>query len=65
MGYPVVAASRAILFAVAVNLDHPAHYIRWGWIQISVANFIVILLMFAVFLLAIFLRFPGTRREKP
>jgi len=27
-----------------VNLNHPAHYIHWGWFQISVANFIVIAL---------------------
>jgi hypothetical protein len=50
------------VLGAAVNLDHPARYIHWGWFQISVANLIVILLMLAVFVLAILLPFPGRRR---
>jgi uncharacterized membrane protein len=46
-----------------VNLDHPAHYIHWGWFQMSIANFVVILLMVAVFVLAIVVPFPGARRR--
>ncbi len=41
-----------------INLNGPGHYIHWGFIQISVANFVVILLMIAVFVLAILLPFP-------
>jgi hypothetical protein len=51
------------VLAAAVNLNHPARYIHWGWFQISVANLIVILLMVAVFVLAILLPFPGRRRS--
>lgn len=46
-----------------VNLDHPAHYIHWGWFQMSIANFVVVLLMVAVFVLAIVVPFPGARRR--
>ena len=51
------------VLGAAVNLDHPARYIHWGWFQISVANLIVILLMVVVFILAILLPFPGRRRS--
>jgi hypothetical protein len=51
------------LAAAAVNLNHPAHYIHWGWFQISVANFVVIVLMLIVFVLAILLPFPAGRRS--
>jgi hypothetical protein len=51
------------VLGAAVNLDHPARYIHWGWFQISVANLIVILLMVAVFILAIVLPFPGRKRS--
>lgn len=51
------------LLAALVNLNGPGHYIHWGFIQISVANLVVILLMVAVFILAILLPFP--RRKDP
>jgi len=47
----------------AVNLDHPARYVHWGWFQMSVPNLIVIVLMLVVFVLAIVLPFPGGRRS--
>jgi hypothetical protein len=47
----------------AVNLDHPAKYVHWGWFQMSVANLVVILMMLVVFVLAIVLPFPGGRRS--
>jgi len=50
-----------VLLGAVVNLNHPAHYFHRGWFQISVANFVVILLMIAVFMLALFLPFPGRR----
>ena len=46
------------LLAALINLNGSGHYIHWGFIQISVANFVVILLMIAVFILAIVLPFP-------
>jgi hypothetical protein len=42
-----------------VNLDKPGHYIHWHFIQISVANLIVIGSMVVVFLLAVLIPFPG------
>jgi hypothetical protein len=44
--------------AALVNLNHPGHYISWGFIQISVANLVVICLMVLVFVLAILIPFP-------
>jgi hypothetical protein len=48
---------------LAVNLNHPGHYVHWGVIQISVANLVVIGLMIVIFVLAIVLPFPKGRRE--
>ncbi len=48
-----------------------AHFLHWGVIQISLANLIVIVLMLAVFALALLLPFPqghddeDTAREMP
>ena len=53
----------SILFAALVNLNGSGNYIHWGFIQLSVANFVVILLMILVFILAIVLPFP--RRPGP
>ena len=46
-----------------VNLDKPGHYIHWHFIQISVANLIVIATMLVVFALAIVIPFPGHRSK--
>ena len=55
--------SFGFLFAALINLNGTGRYIHWGFIQISVANLVVILLMIAVFVLAILLPFP--RRKEP
>jgi hypothetical protein len=52
------------LFAALLPLNSPGHYIEWHFIQISVANFIVIVLMVVTFIAALFLPFPGRRRRK-
>jgi hypothetical protein len=49
---------------VAINLNHPGRYVHWGVIQISVANLVVIAIMIALFVLALFLPFPGRRRDR-
>jgi hypothetical protein len=41
------------------NLNHPAHTVDWSFVHLSVANVVVIGLMFVVFALAILLPFPG------
>ena len=48
----------ALLLGALVNLNGSGHYIHWGFIQLSVANFVVIVLMVVVFVLAIVLPFP-------
>ncbi len=44
----------------AINLNHPGHYVHWGVIQISVSNVVVIGIMVALFIAALFLPFPGS-----
>ncbi len=45
-----------------VNLNPPGHYIHWGFILISMANFLVIVAMLIVFVLALTLPFVHSRR---
>jgi hypothetical protein len=45
------------------SLDGRPRYVHAGWFLISVANLTVILLMIAVFCLALVLPFPGDRAE--
>jgi len=46
---------------LAVGLNGTGYYIHWGFIQISLANLIVIILMIVVFILALVLPFPRGR----
>lgn len=45
-------------------MNHPATYLKSGWLQISVTNLLVILLMLAIFALAVFIPFPMDREEQ-
>jgi len=56
----LLAGRDAVLGAV-FNLNSPAHVVKWHFIELSLANVIVIALMFVVFALAIALPFPGAR----
>ncbi len=40
-----------------IDLSHPGHYVHWGFIQLSVANMVVIGLMVVVFVAAILIPF--------
>ena len=46
-------------------MDAPAPYIHWGFILISLPNFLVIVVMLLLFVLALVLPFPshGTREH--
>jgi len=55
-----ILSAPAVLGA-AINLDHTGHYLHWGFVQISVANLVVVLAMLALFVLAIVLPFPKGR----
>lgn len=56
--------SQASVMGAVFNLDHPAHVVEWHFIQLSVANLIVIALMLVVFIVAIVLPFPGAARRR-
>jgi hypothetical protein len=49
--------------AAIFNLNHPAHYVHWHFIDVSVSNIIVIALMLVVFAVAILAPFPGHRTK--
>ena len=44
--------------AAIFDLNHPAHTLHWHFISLSVANVVVIVLMFVVFAAAILAPFP-------
>ena len=46
-----------------IDLNSPGRYVHWGFIQISVANIVVIALMFVVFAAAILI--PFSHRDRP
>lgn len=50
--------------AALVPLNTLGHYLHWHFIQISIANFLVIVLMVITFVAALLLPFPGRRRRK-
>jgi hypothetical protein len=52
----------ATLLGALINLNGNGRYIHWGFIQLSYANFAVIVLMIIVFILAIILPFPKRKR---
>ena len=52
------------MLAALVDLSGPGHYIHWGFIQLSVANGIVILTMVVVFALALLVPFRASRRQR-
>jgi hypothetical protein len=43
-------------------MNQPGVYLHWGVIQISLANLVEIGLMLAVFIIALFVPFPGRRK---
>jgi hypothetical protein len=47
--------------AAILNLNHHATYVHWHFLVLSVPNLIVIVVMLAVFALAILAPFPGHR----
>jgi len=50
--------------AALVDLSTPGHYVHWGFVQISVANLVVIAVMLVVFALAVLLPFPHGRSKR-
>jgi hypothetical protein len=44
--------------------DGAGRYLEWGFLQISVANLIIIGIMLALFVLALLLPFPGRHGDE-
>ncbi len=44
-------------------MNEPAPYLHWGFILISLPNFVVICVMLAVFVLALVVPFPSHRAK--
>ncbi|HEY2075859.1 MAG TPA: hypothetical protein VGH53_05940, partial [Streptosporangiaceae bacterium] len=51
--------------ASAVNLDHPGTYLSWSFIDISVANLVVIAVMVVIFGAALLVPFPSRHDGQP
>jgi quinol-cytochrome oxidoreductase complex cytochrome b subunit len=49
------------LLGAAIDLNHPDRYVHWGFVLISVANLIVIVVMVALFVIALLLPFVQVR----
>ena len=45
-------------------MNQPAPYVHWGIILISLPNLVLILVMIALFVLALVLPFPGRRARR-
>ncbi len=56
---PTVAIVLNALLGSLIDLNTPGRYIHWGFIQLSYANGLVILLMIVVFFAAILIPFKG------
>lgn len=54
----------AVLLAAVFHLDGRPHYLHDGWFLISTANLVVVILMVAVFALAILIPFPRGRKRQ-
>lgn len=50
--------------AALIPLDNLGHYIHWHFIEVSVANLTVVVLMVITFVAALLLPFPGRRNRK-
>ena len=59
----VVTTSIAGVLGSIIDLEGNGRYLHWHFINISVANLIVIGLMLVAFVLAILLPFPGHRSK--
>ncbi|MGD0394077.1 MAG: hypothetical protein ABSC41_15715 [Acidimicrobiales bacterium] len=54
---PMLPAVVSRILGSLVDLNHPGHYVHWGFIQLSVANLVLIALMVIVFVAAILVPF--------
>lgn len=57
-------AHSGLPFAAPVDLTGNGHYLSWGFLQVSVANLVVIAVIAAMFAGALLLPFPGSRKRE-
>ena len=50
--------------ASLIPMNGYGHYISWHFIQVSVANLVIIILMVVTFITALLVPFPGRARRK-
>lgn len=50
--------------AAIFNLNSYGRYLSWHWIEISEANFIVVVLMVVTFIVALLAPFPGRAKRR-
>ncbi|MGZ4437089.1 MAG: hypothetical protein ACXVWU_05060 [Nocardioides sp.] len=53
----------ALNVVTAADAVPTGHYFQWGVLSISLANFLIIVVMVVVFVLAILIPFPGHRGD--
>ncbi|MGA2836404.1 MAG: hypothetical protein ABSF84_07400 [Acidimicrobiales bacterium] len=61
---PTVTLVIGTLFGSLIDLNHPGHYIHWGFVQMSYANLTVIVLMLIVFAAAILIPFKSHKSQE-
>jgi len=59
----LIGSLMANVFGSLINLTGPGRYVHWGFIQISVANLVLIGLMVVVFVAAILIPFRRNRGD--
>jgi hypothetical protein len=47
-----------------LDLSRTGHYLHWGFVQVSVANLVVVGLMIVVFVVAVAVPFRHSRRQR-
>ncbi len=58
-----LALVQSIRADALINLDGPGHFLHLGFVQISVANLVVVLLMIALFVAALLIPFPKEKES--
>ena len=62
---PMLPAVMSRILGSLIDLNRPGHYVHWGFIQISVANLVLIGLMVVVFVAAILIPFRRHQGWRP
>ena len=51
------------VLAAPIDLNGTGHYLSWGFVQVSVANLIILGVIVLAFVAAVLLPFPGRRHD--